>query len=250
MILILSGEGPTDIGTRRPKETGWEFVPGPMAWIVDKLLNSPDKLDYSILEGHAKGYDWVRFLSETDLGDLRYLRPRFFPHSQNTFGNQFFRANAYQLGKHAQAIAIERNDTVIAVFFRDSDGTNSAPATLTSWKTKFASMQAGFRLSEFQSGVPMVPRPKSEAWMLCGLFKREDASRDCGGLEDEPGNDASPNSLKTQLTRHLGHEPSAEEQSELVSGGTINPELIDLSSFTAFREALHLAYANATPPLN
>jgi hypothetical protein len=219
-----------------------------MAWIVDKLLDRPDKLDCSILEGHANGYDWVRFLGERDLGDLRYARPRFFPHAQNTFESQFFRASAYQLGKHAQAVALERNDLVIAVFFRDSDGTNSAPKTI--WAAKFDSIKAGFRLASFPSGVPMVPRPKSEVWMLCGLFKREDAGRDYDWLEDEPGNDASPNCLKARLANHLGYEPTAEQQAELVSGGTINPFLIDLSSFTAFREALDHAYANAVSPLN
>jgi len=248
MILVLSGEGPTDIGTRKPKETGWAFEPGPMAWIVDKLLNRLDRLDYSILEGHANGYDYVRFLSERDLGDLRYSRPRFFPHAQNTFESQFFRASAYQLGKHAQAVAVERNDSVIAVFFRDSDGTNSAPKTM--WQAKFESILAGFRLADFPSAVPMVPRPKSEAWMLCGLLKRQNAGADCHWLEDAPGNDASPNCLKSQLATHLGTAPSAEQQAEMVRSGQIDPALIDLPSFRAFREELDRAYANAAPPLN
>jgi hypothetical protein len=248
MILVLSGEGPTDIGVKTPKATGWEFVPGPMAWIVDTLLNRPDKLDCSIMEGHAKGYEWVYFLSETDLSDLRYSRPRFFPHTRDTFGTQFFRASAYQLGKHAQAIANERNDGVIAVFFRDSDGTDSAPKTL--WEAKFNSILRGFDAAEFSSGVPMVPRPKSEAWMLCGLFKREDATRDCGWLEDEPGNDASPKSLKGRLAKHLNYEPTAEQQAELVRGGEIDPALIDLESYQSFCGELDRAYRNAVPPLN
>jgi hypothetical protein len=227
---------------------GREFVPGPMAWIVDKLLNRPDKLDCSILEGHTKGYDWIRFLSEFDLRELRSARPRFFPHTQGTFGSQFFRANAYQLGKHAQTVAVERNDAVIAVLFRDGDGTRSTPKA--EWQEKFDSMLSGFEVAEFKSGVPMVPRPKSEAWMLCGLRKREDANRDCSELEDASGNDASPNSLKAQLANHIGHEPTAEEQAELVRSGQIDPALIDLSSFVAFRAELDRAYAQATPPLN
>jgi hypothetical protein len=247
MIIVLSGEGPTDLGTRRPKDTGWEFVPGPMAWIVDKLLNHPDKLDFSILEGQASGYEWVSFLGESDLSALRYPRPRFFPSDPNTFGSQFHRASAYQLGKHAHAVAVERKDAVVAVFFRDSDGTNSAPQTL--WRAIFESMRAGFLLSGFSSGVPMVPRPKSEAWMLCGLLKRNDARRNCSRLEETPGNDASPNSLKSSLARHLGYEPTSEQQAELVSSGHISPELIDLPSFTAFRDELDRAYTNAAPPL-
>jgi hypothetical protein len=219
-----------------------------MAWIVDKLLERPGKLEYSILDGHKSGYDWVCFLSETDLGDLRYPRPRVFPRDQNSFGNQYFRAAADQLGKHAKAVAIERKDSVIAVFFRDSDGTNSAPKTL--WKAKVQSMRAGFELAEFPSGVPMVPRPKSEAWMLCGLLKCEDAGRDCNWLEDEPGNDASPKSLKGQLAEHLKCEPTAELQAELVRSGQIDPARIDLDSFKEFCKELDQAYRNSALPLN
>jgi len=248
VILVLSGEGPSDLGARRPSEAGWEFVPGPMAWIVDKLLGRPDKLDYSVLDGHASGYDWVYFLSETDLGALRYPRPRVFPRDQSSFGNQYFRAAADQLGKHAQAVAIERSDSVIAVFFRDSDGTNSAPKTL--WEAKFQSMKAGFELAGFRSGVPMVPRPKSEAWMLCGLLKSEDAVKDCNWLEDEPGNDASPKSLKGQLEKHLNCEPTSEVQAELVRTGKIDPALIDLKSFKEFCESLDQAYSNSAVPLS
>jgi hypothetical protein len=248
MILVLSGEGPTDLGTRRPVETGWEFVSGPMAWMVDRLLNRPDKLDCSILEGQADGYGWVHFLSETDLSALRYRRARFFPHDPLAFGSQFHRASAYQLGRHAQSVGAERNDGVIAVFFRDSDGTNSAPRTL--WNSIVESIKSGFLLATFQSGVPMVPRPKSEAWMLCGLFKGRNAQSSCDWLEEAPGNDAGPNSLKASLAQHLGYDPTAEQQAELVSSGQISPDFIDLPSFIAFREELDRAYANAAAPLH
>lgn len=248
MILILSGEGPTDIGTRRPNETGWEFVPGPMAWIVDKLLGRREILDYSLLELHANGGDCICFLSETELSALRPAKPMFFPRGTNADGNQYFRKGAYLLGKHAKGISSNRIAPVIAVFFRDADGTRPTPRT--EWEGKVTSMRRGFEAAEFSSGVPMVPRPKSEAWMLCGLRKREDASRDCSGLEDAPGNDASPNSLKKQLADHLRYEPTSDQQAELVSSGQIDPALIDLPSFTAFREELDRAYINAASPLN
>ncbi len=86
--------------------------------------------------------------------------------------------------------------------------------------------------------------------MLCGLLKREDAGRDCTWLEDEPGNDASPNSLKARLANHLGDELTAEQQAELVSCGQIDPALIDLPSFTAFCAELDRAYALAAQQLN
>jgi hypothetical protein len=247
MILVLSGEGPTDLGTMRPNELGWEFVPGPMAWIVDKLLGRPDRLNYSMLALHSNGGDCVCFLSETELSALRGSKPLFLPREEDTPGNQYFRKGAYLLGKRARTIAQERNSPVVAIFFRDGDGTRSTPRT--DWQREFDSMTSGFRVAELLTGVPMVPRPKSEAWMLCGLFKGEDAGRDCIWLEDEPGNDASPNNLKARLARHLGNEPSAEQQAEMVRNGQIDPGVIDLPSFLAFREELDRAYANAIPPV-
>jgi hypothetical protein len=52
------------------------------------------------------------------------------------------------------------------------------------------------------------------------------------------------------LAKHLSCEPTAEQQAELVSGGQIDPALIDLDSFKAFRGELDRAYKNAAPPLN
>jgi hypothetical protein len=47
MILMLSGEGKTDMGQMVPTDRGMRFEPGPMAWIVDKLVEK--RLDYSPL---------------------------------------------------------------------------------------------------------------------------------------------------------------------------------------------------------
>jgi len=243
MILVLSGEGPSDLGTRRPRETGWEFAPGPMAWIVDKLLGQPGKLEYSILDMHARGGDCVCFLDEVDLAALRSPKPMFFPRGEYSSRNLFFFKSAFLLGRHAKSIANKRKTSVIAVFFRDSDGTRSTPKT--EWEDKFKSMKSGFIAAGFMSGAPMVPRPKSEAWMLCGLRKAEDAGMDCNWLESEPGNDASPNSLKARLAQHLGYEPSSERQAEMVRDRTVATSLIDLPSFMAFREELDRAFANS-----
>ena len=247
MILVLSGEGPTDIGTRRPKAAGWEFVPGPMAWIVDGLLERPSKLKYSWLNLQANGGDCICFLTETELSGLRGSKPQRLRHREEKPGSQYFRMGAFLLGKYAKEIASERNSPVIAVFFRDADGTRST--LRTEWEGKTASMKSGFLAAGFQSGVPMVPRPKSEAWMLCGLLKRQIANAGYNWLEDEPGNDASPNSLKARLAAHLGYNPSAEQQSEFVRSGQIDTEMIDLPSFTAFRDALDQAYSIAAAPL-
>ena len=41
MRLLLSGEGPTDLGHEKPSTGGMAFVPGPMAWVVAPSADVP-----------------------------------------------------------------------------------------------------------------------------------------------------------------------------------------------------------------
>jgi hypothetical protein len=51
------------------------------------------------------------------------------------------------------------------------------------------------------------------------------------------------------MAGHLGYEPTAEQQTDLVVSGRILPDLIDLPSFIKFRQELDRAYANAALPI-
>lgn len=126
MILVLSGEGPTDIGTMRPTKAGWKFAPGPMAWIADKLLEHASQLGYSVLDHHGEYGDCVYFLSEAELAARRLAKPIRLPTLASGKGNQGHLIGAFHLGRFARDIAGERNAPVIAVFFRDGDGTRTA----------------------------------------------------------------------------------------------------------------------------
>ena len=54
----------------------------------------------------------------------------------------------------------------------------------------------------------MIPKPKSEAWLICAL--KRDPYQVCERLEARSGNDQSPNSLKRELEQLLGIKPSRE----------------------------------------
>ncbi|MFS2224644.1 hypothetical protein [Pantoea sp. B65] len=110
-----------------------------------------------------------------------------------------FYRNALMLGKKTKQLAEEFDDRVIAVLFRDCDGTRSEPARL--WQDKVNSIRQGFRDAGLgRCGVAMVPKPKSEAWMLCVL---RDNYQQCARLENLSGNDDSPDSAKAQLKAAL-----------------------------------------------
>ncbi len=184
-------------------------------------------------------------MGEKELADYpkSELKKRFpgFKHGKGT--GLFFR-NAEIIGSIAKDEQTSTCLPVMAVLFRDADSTRTSKRT--EWENKFHSIMDGFESVPFNAGVPMVPRPKSEAWLLCGLNYRSNAG--CDELEEAPGNDNSPKSLKKQLAALMGHDPSAEEQADWIKSGRIDPANISMPSFTAFRDALELAINNALNP--
>lgn len=234
MILVLSGEGPSDIGACSNKTErceGEDFDPGPMAWIIDKLVEP-------IWHGNSPigSFSFI-FVSEDNLG--RYFKkirkPIVLPGFKNRKQTRFFFVNAFALAKMAKEIGSEKNDQAGAVLFRDSDGTNGRESKL--WREKVKSMEDGFAAAEFELGVPMVPKPKSEVWLLCAL--QGTPYQNCERFEDFSGNDASPNSAKIALKKALEAKyPKIPELSDLLKDGTINPLSIQMPSFTQFRTSL------------
>jgi hypothetical protein len=234
MILMLSGEGKTDMGQIVPTDKGMRFSPGPMAWIVDRL--AAKRLYFSPLEAYESGNDTVRFVDETELGKSgKRSSTTFLPGIKYGKATAYYTRNAQTLGLRASILQQEQKEPVVAVLFRDTDKTNSADKDI--WKIKVDSIKRGFDLVDFPHGVPMVPLPKSEAWLICAL--KNDPYKRCELLEDAPGNDDSPNSLKMRLEKLVGHNPTAEEQAEWVSTGKVDPGRIDMPSFNAFREDLN-----------
>lgn len=58
MLILVSGEGPTDLGRclgADPCE-GDAFQPGPMAWLVDQIAETSER--YSFLELHHSSHNW------------------------------------------------------------------------------------------------------------------------------------------------------------------------------------------------
>ncbi len=234
MILMLSGEGKTDMGQMVPADRGMRFQPGPMAWVFDRLVAK--YLYHSPIEVYEAGGESVCFVSETELAySGKQSSPTLLAGIKFGKGLAGYARNAQVLGLRAISLQNEKSEPVVAVLFRDTDKTNAAPRS--EWQTKVESMRRGFDIVGFSRGVPMMPLPKSEAWLLCAL--KQNHYQDCEKLEEAPGNDNSPNSLKKQLENVIGHEAAAEEQADWVRSGRVDPQRIDMPSFNAFRGALN-----------
>jgi len=233
MILLLSGEGATDLGTCRLPGAdceGRDFEPGPMAWLVDGMVGNI--WGYSPLNAAA-----CVLVPKTALAihcRTERMGPALPGKKRGTETAYFFK-NARGLARMALRWSAQKDCPVGAVLFRDTDGTASSPRSL--WSDKVNSMEAGFEAEGFVLGVPMVPKPKSEAWLLCAL--QTVPYQDCSRLEDLPGNDGSPNSAKDELDKTLDRRgKSYGDVPQLIEDGAIDPHRIQMPSFDRFRECL------------
>ena len=179
MYFLLSGEGVTDMGVCKaisPICEGDDYFAGPMALIVESIVMKMQ--DYSILGGVCGYVSEKSLMKRTKVEKAK--RPWRFRGKKRAVETLYFSENARVLAKIAKEKATELDDEVVAILFRDSDGTASAGRGL--WDDKWQSMIDGFDEEEFARGVPMIPKPKSEAWLICAFKKA--AYKNCPALED------------------------------------------------------------------
>lgn len=239
MHFLFSGEGPTDLGVVESGLTTWQSsLPssniefGPMALIADRIVEQ--KFQYSILEVGSVG-----IVSKQDLiasgSEFKTSRKSLsVPGKKRAKETRYFFNNARSLARLALKKQSQLNVDVIAVLFRDADGTASADRG--QWELKWSSMLDGFQEEKFERGVPMIPKPKSEAWLLCAL--KRNPYQNCSALEDRSGNDDSPNSLKQELRSVLECDLTRQQLCQLIENRSVDIDRIDMPSFLAFRNRL------------
>lgn len=241
MILVISGEGPSDLGACSNSFglcSDSSFAIGPMTVILDQIIES--QMGYSI----RNFPEHIYFISKTALGEYAKKLPNRLQPTRSKKKSEetgYYFNNAFALGKYALECEQNANDQAIAVLFRDADGTNSAPAML--WQTKWDSINNGFRGSRFQRGVAMLPKPTSEAWLLCAAHKVP--YQNCEQLEDLPGNQKSLDHPKNKLESAFGHRKTADELCEWIENITFDFRRAEsMPSFKAFLDALECAVNN------
>jgi hypothetical protein len=235
MYFLFSGEGPSDIGNcadGTDRCEGKTFSHGPMAIIVDRIVEN--RHDYSLLEFGHYGYVSEHVLAERAV-ELKAIKKSIqLPGKKRPIETAYFYKNARLLARISREQERQINDDVVAVLFRDSDDTASDGRGL--WDDKRQSMLDGFEIEKFKRGVPMIPKPKSEAWIICAV--KQHPYHNCESLESRSGNDKSPNSLKKELERILGEPASRELLNQKLTDGSIDINRINMPSFQAFRDRL------------
>ncbi len=235
MFLLLSGEGPTDIGTS-------DETIGPMSKFVDQWISR--RSDYSLLDSGT-----YKIISEHKLASKsKALKPRSRRGKRNPVETAYYYRNARALAQilHEESQAQDWNfKEMIPVLFRDTD--NTASSGRGEWQDKWDSIMNGFITEAVETGVPMVPKPKSEAWLLCALREKY---QHCADLENQSGNDKSPNNLKKQMKAHLGEPATRELLNDKIDQGKIDINRIeDMPSLNKFKERLDEVLDALLPPL-
>lgn len=235
MKLLISGEGPSDLGACNNAQgqcSDGDFNRGPMAVWLARLWVA--RLDCNLLDTpEAVVYVTEKALSQkAKESGARMQRQRGKKQAAET-GLYF--SNAQQLGLIAQQLAGDHADTVMAVLFRDADGTRSAKGQL--WQSKWDSMVNGFASVAFKFGVPMLPKPKAEAWLLCA---GQTAMHSHAALEDISGKDNSPNSAKKQWNAFMGSPQTAAQEALWCAENPADWEnMRTMPSFKAFFDHFH-----------
>ena len=230
MFLLLSGEGASDIGTQ-------DNEIGPMTKFIDNWITR--RSGYSLIEVNHYTIVTKQQLCET----AKTIKPLSRKGKKQNIETRYFYNNARALALLAKEKNSKCDISVIPVLFRDADGTASSERG--EWENKRQSMLSGFEVEEISIGVPMIPKPKSEAWILCAL--RNDY-QNCNQLENESGNDDSPNSLKKQLEQHLGEPATRELLNDKIDQDELDiSKIVDMPSFTVFKNRLDEVLDNLLP---
>lgn len=220
MKFVVVGEGNSDVGSS-------DANPGPLMAALRRLA-----------EAFAPGEPFEsRILSRGDLAALprtraaRALRQRGAKRTEP--GMLTVEEQAGRLA------AVAAGEAAGSVFFHDCDFTRSDTgggdtryrALVCAVERGFASVSSGVPPKPYAYGVPMIPMPRSEAWLLCHY--REPRYRNGPAYERLPGNDSSPKSAKKLLARCLGCRVN--EIYCHVDGEEIDWMRVDAPSFDFFR---------------
>ena len=240
--IVMTGEGPTDMGTCNNSQaicTEDQLYVGPIARLMFKTIQqylpnwNIDNLDQDNPSAHMTLIDEVWLKSKCKEKKRGLIRP-----SKAVAKGMIVHAQRAQvLAEHARS-----NDHQMAAYFHDTDGTRSQLAGMPDRQEKLTqAIKEGFRAARFEEqGLAIVPKPTSEAWLICGA--KEEPYQHCAVLELQlSGNDKSPKAApKAVLGMMLGEQNyTRSDLNHLVD--RLDPAQIDMPSFNSLREQIQTA---------
>lgn len=207
--------------------SGASYNLGPMALLAVRLLQkiipdwNEDNIDFQ------SPNNWITCISGNELARQAKGVRKHRPSTKLKKGFVEHANRATTMAGYAKD-----NGHQLAFYFHDTDKCD--------FDDLHQSIMLGFNGIEGVHGIPMIPKPTSEAWLICS--QKQDPYAHCTALEIElSGNDAASdeNAPKKVLARLLGQEATTEQQYEMVAG--IDITRIDMPSYNQFKTDLTTA---------
>ncbi|ELR5204380.1 hypothetical protein RG287_RS10490 [Providencia rettgeri] len=228
--ILVTGEGCSDMGGSNNGQsisTGEFYNLGPMALLAVRLLQKiiPDWNEYNI--DFQSPNNWMTCISGNELARQAKGVRKHRPSTKLKKGFVEHANRATTMAGYAKD-----NGHQLAFYFHDTDRCD--------FDDLHQSIMLGFNGIEGVHGIPMIPKPTSEAWLICGL--KQDPYAHCTALETQlSGNDAASdnNAPKKVLAQLLGDEATTDLQYELVNG--IDVTRINMPSYNQFKTDLTTA---------
>lgn len=194
----------------------------------------------SLLERWYSEKSKMHFISRSDLSDSsKNARPKrgAVVRGKKSFSPEF--RSVFAFSKCLAQKAKNMGKNCGAIYFKDMDFSSSVNRDVY-FKNLISSMHKGFDEVEFKNGVPMVPKTRSESWILCALDP--DAGQK-SYYENLPGSDNSPKSGKKVLAKFL--HCSVKENYDKVRAKLSAFDWSELSapSFVFFKNRFHVVSA-------
>lgn len=228
--ILVTGEGSSDMGgsnNGHSISSRASYNLGPMALLAVRLLQkiipdwNEDNIDFQ------SPNNWMTCISGNELARQAKGVRKHRPSTKLRKGFVEHANRATTMAGYAKD-----NGHQLAFYFHDTDKCD--------FDDLHQSIILGFSGVEGVHGIPMIPKPTSEAWLICG--QKQDPYAHCTALETElSGNDAASdeNASKKVLARLLGQEATTEQQYEMVTG--IDITRIDMPSYNQFKTDLTTA---------
>lgn len=228
--ILVTGEGSSDMGgsnNGHSISSGASYNLGPMALLAVRLLQkiipdwNEDNIDFQ------SPNNWMTCISGSELARQAKGVRKHRPSTKLKKGFVEHANRATTMAGYAKD-----NEHQLAFYFHDTDKCD--------FDDLHQSIMLGFNGIEGVHGIPMIPKPTSEAWLICG--QKQDPYAHCTALETElSGNDAASddNAPKKVLARLIGQEATTEQQYEMVTG--IDVTRINMPSYNQFKTDLTTA---------
>lgn len=236
--LLVFGEGPTDLGCSRNAQAyphGADLEIGPILRLVHRLLlRHLPEWNADVFNKYQEHAIPSVMVAAAEMKSLVKHSAFKFPSKKTKPGYLIHSKRAAVLGTLAQQ-ADQRTHAEIAIYFHDTDGTNSEPHSPLDLEH---AVNEGFRASGFaEKGVAMIPQPTSEAWLICHC--KPNSYQHCTLLETQlSGNDRSPLRSPKQMLGNYLNKPAYHRGDLMTVVDNIELDRLDMPTFNRFRHAL------------